>query len=75
MTNDTFDSVPKETSPILVTGFQGNELENIRKITFASLSKNGEEKEKENKEKNNCKAFCVTRMRNNCSSEFIPVPL
>ena len=60
---------------MLVTRFK-QQLGKKLKITFASLSKNGDENEKETKEKEkegNCKTFCVTLKRNNKS--FSPKPL
>ena len=42
------------------------QLDKTLKITFASLSKSTDEREKEKKkEKSNWKALCVTRKRNN----------
>ena len=48
-------------SLIMVTGFLGNKLKKICPKTVVSLSKNGDRKEKEEKEKGYCKAFCQTQ--------------
>ena len=52
--------VPNEIRPILVTCFLGNELQDVYKKTFGCVSKSTDEKEKEKKKEDNCKAFCVT---------------